>query len=678
VIDLNPGWKFIRMDVAGAEQAAADDSKWDAINLPHTWNNLDGQDGGNNYYRGVGWYRRHLPADPAWAGKEVFIKFDAASIKSEVFVNGKPVGKHAGCFGAFCLDITRFLNATGDNLLAVKVDNSHDANIAPLSGDFTVFGGIYRGVHLIVTHPLCISPIDDASSGVYVSQKVDADIANLSVNIALRYHGTLPMIRTELLDAAGTVVDSYDLRVWHITPVTGDAVPVGVADLKVTHPHLWKGRVDPYLYTVRVSLHDGLGDLDVVEQPVGLRFFKVDPDKGFFLNGQPYRLVGVNRHQDWLDKGWAISLADHQADYADMMEMGCTGVRLSHYQQAQEMYDLCDHGGMVVWAELPLVNAVNNTPEFDANASQQLRELIKQNFNHPSICFWSLSNEQRASGKKPDPKIEHEVELLTKLNAETHELDPTRLTTQASAISPGKPQDAITDVVAFNRYHGWYGGKPDGLAADLDRLHETYPDRAVGLSEFGAGASVNQHEADVKQPKPGARWHPEEWQCTVHEDAWAAIQPRSWVWGTFIWAEHDFAADQRSEGDHAGRNDKGMVTYDRKIKKDAFYFYKANWSTEPMVYITDRRFSPRPVADAPVKVYSNCDSVELSLNGQSLGKATGSTIRVFLWNKAMLKMGDNTLTATGSRDGKTFTDSCVIVYDPSAKSGKPATTEPEK
>jgi beta-galactosidase len=681
VIGLNPGWKFIREDVPGADASGFDDSAWTAINLPHTWNNLDGQDGGNNYHRGIGWYRLHLKTDPAWAGKEIYIKFDAASINTDVFVNGKSAGHHAGCFAAFCFDITSLLNASGDNVIAVKVDNSHDNNVAPLSGDFTVFGGIYRGVHLLVLNPLSISPIDDASSGVYVKQeKIDAENANLSVSIALRHRGNLPEILTELMDASGAVVASDDLREWKQVPAQGDVVQVSAGNLRLANPHLWTGRRDPYLYRIRVTLMDGATITDVVEQNIGLRYFSVDPEKGFFLNGQSYRIVGVNRHQDHLDKGWAISLADHQADFANMMEMGCTGVRLAHYQHAQEFYELCDRGGLVAWAELPLVNEVTVSPEFDANASQQLRELIKQNYNHPAICFWSLSNELRGPGGKTEAQkamTAHEVELITKLNAEAHQLDPTRLTTQASAIGPGKPQDSITDVVAFNRYHGWYGGKPDGLGDDLDKIHAAYPGRGVGLSEYGAGAAVTQHAADPKQPKANrSPWHPEEWQSEVHEAAWAAIKPREWVWGTFIWCEHDFASDGRNEGDHAGRNDKGLVTYDGKTKKDAFYFYKANWSDDPVVYITDRRFTPRAVDEGPVKIYSNCDQVTLSVNGESSGSMTGNDVHVFVWRDVKLKSGENTLQATGTRAGKTYKDSCKIVVDANATDGHPPATEP--
>jgi beta-galactosidase len=677
VIDLNSGWKFIREDVVNAEQAALDDSKWQSIDLPHTWNNLDGQDGGNNYYRGTGWYRLHLKYDPAWKGKALYLKFDAASIDATVYVNGKEAGKHAGSFGAFCFDITPLMDRKGDNLIAVKVSNARDDNVAPLSADFTFFGGIYRGVHLLVLNPLSISPVDDASSGIYIRQrKVDSNYADLMLTTEIRNIKSEDATLTyEKFDASGTSVGGK------ITVELGKNQSSYSMGFGLDHPHLWNGRKDPYMYTLRVTLLSNKTVTDVVEQPFGIRFFRVDPDKGFFLNGQPYRLYGVNRHQDHLDEGWAISLADHQLDFANMMEMGCTAVRLSHYQHAQEFYDLCDKGGMVAWAEIPIVNRVNVTDEFDDNASQQLRELIKQSYNHPSICFWSLSNElgnNGLKGKELDEERKHQIVLQTRLNAEAHQLDSTRLTTEANLTGLGKPLDQITDVFAINRYYGWYNGTPDQLAPELDKAHKVYPNRSVGISEYGAGASIFQHEANVKQPKPSGKWHPEEWQCIVHEQAWAAIKARPWIWGSFLWAEHDFASDYRNEGDHPGRNDKGLVTYDGKTKKDAFYFYKANWSTEPVIYITERRFTPRPVADAPVKIYSNCDSVELSVNGKSLGSTAGSDVKVFLFDKVQLQPGENKLIATGTRDGKTYTDSCTIVFDEKATDGHAPATQPKK
>ena len=665
VVDLNSGWKFIRQEVPSAEQNVFDDTQWTSVNLPHTWNNLDGQDGGNNYYRGIGWYRLHLKTEPGWAGKSLYLKFDAASLEATVYVNGKRAGTHQGGFSAFCFDITSLVNPTGDNVIGVEVTNAHNAEVAPLSADFTFFGGLYRSVHLLVLNPLCISPTDDASSGVYAKQeKIDTDRALLLVTTVLQHiANTNPTIKCDLVDAGGIVV-STKTSSNRLLPI-GQAVPWTIP-MTLDHPHLWNARKDPYEYTLRVSVLDKETITDQVEQPVGLRFFRVDPEKGFFLNGQPYRLYGVNRHQDHLDKGWAISLEDHQLDFTNIMEMGCTGIRLSHYQHAQEFYDLCDKGGMIAWAEIPLVNKVTDSPAFDANAASQLRELIKQNFNHPSICFWGLSNELTVGSKDAGQVAQnkHQEDLIAKLNAEARELDETRPTTQASARAAGEKIDSITDVLGFNRYFGWYSGKATDWPRELDKLHKMYPQRSLAISEYGGGAAVTQHEMNAKQPKANSKWHPEEWQATVHENAWAAIQKRDWIWGSFLWCEHDFASDGRNEGDHPGMNDKGLITYDGKTRKDTFYFYKANWSTEPVIYITQRRYTPRPMTDGPVKIYSNCDSVELSINGKSLGSKPGNDIRIFLFDKVQLQPGDNKVEAKGVRDGKQITDTISISVEP--------------
>jgi beta-galactosidase len=418
--------------------------------------------------------------------------------------------------------------------------------------------------------------------------------------------------------------------------------------------------------------------VDRVIQPVGIRFFSVDPDKGFFLNGQSYPLHGVNRHQDRLDMGWAITSREQKQDFDLIMEMGCTGIRLAHYQHAQEFYDLCDQGGLVVWAESCMVNLVDPSPEFEETAKQQLRELIKQSYNHPSICFWSLFNELRFKRNKGQTEaegkqmIDHEIEVVKALNDEAHELDSTRLTTAATFADQGPiPLNEITDVIGINRYFGWYSEDSTVWAKRLDELHASLPGRAMAISEYGAGASVFEHEVDPHQPRTTSEWHPEEWQGIAHEAAYGAMKDRPYLWGTFLWNMFDFAADQRHEGDHLGRNDKGLITYDRKIKKDAFYFYKANWSSEPVIYITDRRFTPRNVATSDIKVYSNCDSVGLVLNGVELEKKTGQDC-VFVWPGVTLDRGQNQIEAVGTRAGKQYSDVCVIDYDPGAVEMRPA------
>ena len=649
---LNDAWRFDRADDAGAEAVAFDDGKWSAVTLPHTWNNLDGQDGGNNYHRGPAWYRRHLAFDPAWAGRRVYLRVGAANTDAAVSVNGHPAGTHKGGFAAFCFDVTDLLHA-GDNVVAIRVDNTKDKDVPPLSADFTFFGGLYRGVQLIVADPVGISPVDDGSNGVYVRQdSVTADEAKLTVTVALR-NATDRDQSVPVRCRVGEVVSTGRRDV----PAHG----TGTVDVPITiaRPHLWDGRRDPFRYPVHVTVGD-----DAVDDRVGLRSYHADPEHGFSLNGHPYPLHGVNRHQDRLDKGWAVSADDEAGDARNIMDLGCTAVRLAHYQQSPNFYDLMDAGGVVVWAEIPLVNEITDSVAFGDDAEQQLRELIKQNCNHPSICFWGLFNELR--GGKAEPQ---QVALVQRLNAAAHRFDPTRPTTSASDRNVKDPLAMITDVAAYNRYTGWYGGHMDAWPKTLDEIHAAHPDRCFGISEYGAGAAVTQHEpAPVKQPKANGGTHPEEYQAQVHERAWAAMAERPWLWGTFLWNLHDFAADARNEGEHAGRNDKGLVTYDGKTRKDAFYFYQANWSEKPMVYVADRRFTPRPNADGPLKVYSNCDGLTVTVNGKPLGPpTTANKVHVSWWQSVPLKAGENRIEAVGTRGGERVTDAVTVVVEPAGK-----------
>lgn len=678
-VNLNSDWKFIRQDVPGAEQPAFDDASWQNVALPHTWNNLDGEDGGNDYYRGPGWYRRHLTLGADERGKSLFLQFDAASSAASVYVNGKPAGpEHKGMFSAFCYDVTPLMNPDGDNVIVVRVTNAPDPSIPPISADFTFFGGLYRGVRLLALNSLSITPLDDASPGVYVKQvNISASHADLAVTSKLRNGGQASEpanVTCELLDAGGNALQTVNTQ----QSVDPGSETDSVQWISMDHPHLWNGRKDPYLYHVRVTVADGSNNVvDRVIQPVGIRFFSIDPDKGFFLNGQSYPLHGVNRHQDRIDMGWAISSREQKEDFNLIMEMGCNAIRLAHYQHAQEFYDLCDRGGLVVWAEACLVNVVVPSQEFADTAKQQLRELIKQSYNHPSICFWSLFNELRDKKEKTQTDAEGkvmldaEIQLVKQLNDEAHQLDSTRLTTAASNVDAKHEMNLITDVIGFNRYLGWYSKSTAAWPEELDSIHARIPGRAFGISEYGAGASVYQHEIDLAQPKTTGLWHPEEWQGVAHEAAYKAMKERPYIWGTFLWNMFDFASDGRHEGDHLGRNDKGLVTYDRKIKKDAFYFYKANWSDEPVIYITDRRYTPRNVDEGPVKIYSNCDSVELKVNGTSLGSKTGDDC-VFVWPDVTLIRGPNRIEATGTtRGGQSYSDTCSIDYDPGVVDVRP-------
>ena len=663
-IGLDEQWKFIRQDVADAAATNFDDTAWQSVNLPHTWNNLDGQTSGTPYYRGIGWYRRHLLVDAQYAGKSLFLKFDGAATVAEILVNGSSVGAHKGNFAAFCFDATPFLRVGQDNVIAVKVNNAKDSDVLPLSGDFTVFGGLYRDVHLLVLDKLSITPLDYASPGIYIKQTgVTKDSAEFEITTKLRNANSSAKSATvhcTIADAKGKTIQQV---ISHET-IGPNAVTDVVQHVKIGKPHLWNGRIDPYLYRVSVVVRDGKKATDAVTQPLGVRTFRVDPDHGFFLNGASYPLHGVSRHQDRIDKGWAIGPAEQEEDFQLITEMGATCVRLAHYQQDQMVYDLCDRNGLVLWTELSLVNELTDSEAFTENARQQLTELIKQNYNHPSIAFWGIFNELHTKSQWYDapPKWD----LVKTLNQLVKELDSTRPTTAASCIRATDPMNAVTDVIAFNRYFGWYTGKLSDWPAALDKLHQEWPTRGVGISEYGAGASINQHEISTNQPVATSHWHPEEYQDVAHEQTWLAMKDRPWLWCELVWNMFDFAVGQRDEGDTPGRNDKGLVTYDRKVKKDAFFWYKANWTTAPFVYITSRRFTNRTEPKTPVKIYSNCDAVELKINGVSQGTAR-STNHIFLWNDMPLKPGENRIEVSGTQAGKTYTDSCLWVCKASSE-----------
>ncbi len=663
---LDQNWKFLKQGFPGAEAMEFNDSAWTVVDLPHSYNGMDGQTGGP-YYRGPAWYRKELDLPSAAVAdnkKQIFLYFEAAGIVADVYCNGHRAGGHIGAFAGFCVDVTPYINRNGRNVIAVRVDNAYNDHIAPLNGDFNLDGGLYRHVRLLVLDALCISPLDDGGPGVYIKQvKVTPEKAELEVTTLVRNASSEEKtagIGYSISDHTGKII----LTASEAQILAAGQTAACVQNIELPQPHLWNGREDPYLYHMTVEIFDNKRRTDGATQPLGLRFFHIDPDQGFFLNGRSYPLRGVCTHQDRPNKGRAVSDADYRQDLEIIYEIGATCVRMAHYQHAQASYDAADKLGIVVWAEDGLVNGVAHNQEFDNNQIQQVRELIKQNFNHPSICFWSMYNELGNNGQE-----NLGYHLVQKINAEARRLDPTRPTTAADDQSQYNHIGYITDIIAFNRYPGWYGGKMTDFPGILDGIRKVVEDKApgrcIGMSEYGAGASIFQHESHVVQPNPGAYWHPEEYQSLLHEHAWAAIKQRPWLWGTFLWVMFDFASAFRHEGDHPGKNDKGLVTRDRKTRKDAFYFYKAQWTTAPFVYITDRRFNCRPDAQAVLKVYANCQTVELMLNGHSLGMQNG-TNGVFVWPEAILQEGQNHIRAIGSQGGSHVEDSCMIVYDPRA------------
>ncbi len=650
---LDSGWRFIRQDVTGATNASFDDSSWTNVNLPHTWNNLDGQDGGNNYYRGIGWYRSHLTPDGSYTNRHFFLKFDGAFLVTDVYVNGNYLGEHQGGFAAFVFDATPYLSVGADNVIAVKVNNAFNANIPPLNADFTFFGGLYRDVHLLVTDPVQISPQDYGSSGVYLkTTSVSSSSANLQITTVVSNSTATAQtvtVRAVVTDAATNIVTTLT----NVVTLPASSVSNVVANTVISNPHLWNGLADPYLYQAFVEIRNGTNVTDLVAQPLGFRWFSVDPTNGFFLNGQHYDLHGVDMHQDWFNCGWALTNAQRETNFMFLKEIGATAVRLSHYEHHDYTYQLADQDGIILWSEVPLIDYITESTAFYTNTLQQLREMIRQRGNHPSVVCWSVYNEITSTGQDPTNLIGQEVQLA-------NQEDSTRPTTAAANSGDSDPLTFETQLVDFNKYDGWYSGTVNNFAPWADNFHATYPTRMVGVSEYGAGASIYQHsENPVTEPANAGLYHPEEYQNLFHETYWQAMKVRPFLWSKFIWNMFDFASDGRNEGDTPGRNDKGLVTYDRQVRKDAFYWYKANWTTNPMVYITGHTFTNRLTNFITAKVYANCDSVELFLNGSSQGSMTSSN-SIFTW-PVTLNAGTNFVQAIGVKGGIDVTDSLTWV-----------------
>lgn len=645
-VPLDLGWRFALQPAGtGFSAAGFDDHAWETVTLPHTWNAIDGASGGS-YVRGDGWYRRHFAAEPSWTGQRVFVDFRAANRVAEVWINGTRVGEHRGGYSRFRFDITDQLVA-GDNVLAVRVNNEPNG-IIPLGGDFTIWGGLTREVSLVIVPPTHLALRDYGSSGVYLTpQTIAADRAEVQVRALVEGAADATGdVHVAVRDAQGAIVAEQSARLH-----SGAAQPEAVIQtVTVPKPHLWQGRADPYLYRVTVELRQGGNFVDAVEQPLGLRTITVDPKHGLFLNGRHLAAHGVDRHEDWLDHGMAISREQRRIDFGFLEEIGATVVRMCHYEHDDFDYQLCDADGILAWAELPFVGPPPESAEDNDNAVAQLRELIRQNYNHPSILCWSVGNET-SQGAEP---------LIARLAKVAKEEDPGRFSTYASHHKDDDSRNFQTDLLGYNKYFGWYSGSYADFASWLDAWHQRNPERPLGISEYGAGASVYQHEQNPPpRPRTQAKgpWHPEEWQAEYHEAAWQTLKARPYLWATFIWNLFDFASAHRHEGDTAGRNDKGLVTYDRRTRKDAFYWYKANWTDTPFVYITSRRDDVRFTPTAAVKVYSNCDTVELWVNEVPVGVRHSEDHR-FIWDHITLNPGPNRLYVVGTAGATHVTDSC--------------------
>ena len=629
------------------------------VDLPHTWNAQDALSGKHDYKRGIGNYDKKLFIRSEWKGKRLFLRFEGANCVSNVFINGKQIGEHRGGYGAFIFEITDKVNYGKNNTVLVRVNNGEQLDVMPLVGDFNFYGGIYRDVHLLVTEDICISPLDYASPGVYlfqqhVGEKQAAVLARINLSNGTE-HPRQATLRLQVKEG-DKVVYQADKKVT-VAPHT--SVQPEEMSFTLLNPRLWNGREDPFMYQTVITLVKDGKEIDKVEQPLGLRYYATDADRGFFLNGKHLPLHGVCRHQEWAEVGNALRPMHHEEDTRLMLEMGVNAIRLAHYPQATYMYDLMDRNGIVTWAEIPFVGPGGyadkgfvDQPSFRKNGKEQLKEMIRQHFNHPSICFWGLLNELKENGDNP-------LEYIKELNVLAHQEDPTRPTTSAS--NQGGAINFITDNIAWNRYDGWYGATPATLASWLDKTHQAHPEIKIAISEYGAGASIYHQQDSLVQTSPGSWWHPENWQTEYHIQNWKIISERPYVWGSFVWNMFDFGAAHRTEGDRPGINDKGLVTHDRKVKKDAFYFYKANWNPEPMVYIAGRRSVNRVKPVTEVQIFSNCAEVTLKVNGQIIKKMQPDGVKVCIFKDIRLKKGENNIEVSAKNGKRVITDACCWI-----------------
>lgn len=613
---LNENWTFVK-DAENQQEAQMKNGE--KVDLPHTWNDKDGQDGGNDYYRGICWYVKKLNLDPISENEEVWVEFRGIAMVGEVYLNGHRVGGHKGGFSTFRVNLTDYVEK--ENLLAVSVDNSYRRDVYPQKADFTFYGGIYRDVYLIQAP---------------------------KKHFSLDYFGSKGVKATPIVKGEQAIVE-WEAWVDHASDGTAVSFEIGGAgsqemivkggyasgSIRIENVHLWNGLEDPYLYQAKATVLDSG---DQVEIQFGCRTYHIDPVEGFFLNGKRYPLCGVSRHQDRYGYGNAISKVMHEEDMALIKELGANTIRLAHYQHDQYFYDLCDRHGMVVWAEIPYIT--EHMEEANDNSYQQMKELVIQNYHHPSIVCWGLSNEITATSGVTDEIIENHK----RLNDLCHRLDPTRKTAIAHVfmLNPNSSFTFLADICSYNLYYGWYLGELGMNDKWFDDLHAANPDKIIGFSEYGADANPQYQSAD---PEKGD-WS-ESYQAIFHEHILNMWKERPYLWAIHCWNMFDFGADGRNDGGKPGQNQKGLVTFDRKVKKDAFYIYKAYLSNEPFVHLCGKRYIDRTENETEIKVYSNQTEVTLFVDGKEVESKSGSKVfkfTVVLKGEHEIKVSSGSLT----------------------------------
>ncbi len=605
IINLNKDWEFIK------------EKESSRIDLPHTWNGTDGQDGGNDYYRGTCIYKKKLLKSDLPEGEEFYLQFDGVNASAEVIFNGKSLIRHDGGYSTFRVKLN---DIKEENLIEVSVDNSPNDRVYPQQADFTFYGGIYRDVTVIGVEKKHFDLDYNGAPGIMVTPEVNG----INADIEMQAFGDGEVIFEIIAD--GEIIQTVSANGKN-----------PAATVTVENVHLWNGTKDPYLYTLKAKLIDNGKTVDEISTRFGVRSFEVNPDKGFILNGKEYPLRGVSRHQDRPDIGNALLPEHHKEDIDLICEMGANTIRLAHYQHSQIFYDLCDEKGLIVWAEIPYIS--RHMPNGLENTKTQMTELICQNYNHPCIVTWGLSNEITMGGAGDKSLIEnHRI-----LNDLAHSLDKTRPTTVAAVTMCGIDEEYvhISDILSYNHYFGWYGGNVSMYGPWFDHFHRKYPNKAIGISEYGCEA-LNWHTSEPEQGD-----YTEEYQAYYHEELIKQIMDRPYLWATHVWNMFDFAADARSEGGENGMNHKGLVTFDRKYKKDSFYAYKAWLSDAPFVHICSKRYIDRVESVTKVTVYTNQNEVELFANGESVGKQTRGKYPFFSFE--VKNEGETTLVAKAGK-----------------------------
>lgn len=659
VKNFNNDWEFRRGPFPEEPHTGATwwNGKWEKVNVPHTWNAIDMQTRVNDFYEGPAYYRKKFRMAAADSGKRCFLRFEGVGACADVYVNNRLVGSHKGAYSAFALEITGAVDYDGENIVVVRADNKSRPDVIPVNHQlFGVYGGIYRPVWLVTTEGVGIKVTDHGSPGVYVSQSNVSDKrADVRVRVKIDNGTAAPapiVVETVIKDGAGRKVKS-DRRQMDLTP---QGTQTFTTDFVIEKPHLWQGIYDPYLYSVTTRLVSGGRVIDEVVQPLGLRRFEAIAGKGFFLNGKKYPMYGVTRHQDWWQKGSALTDREHDADLDAIMDVGATTVRFAHYQQSDRIYSRCDSLGLVVWAEIPFVNRVTGR-EWE-NAHSQLRELIRQNYNHPCIYVWGLHNE-----------VYSPTDYTSALTASLHDLakteDPDRMTASVNGYGIAlHPVNQNADIQGMNRYFGWYEKKIKDIDAWIEGLERDYPWQRLMLTEYGAdGNPDHQTELLGESLNWGRPYYPETFQTKTHEYQWSVIAKHPYIIASYLWNMFDFACPMWSRGGVASRNLKGLVSFDRREKKDSYFWYKANWSRQPVLYVTQRRNADRERRETSITVYCNRGVPEVALNGRPLPRPRqGYTEVHWIFDGVVLDDGDNIISARTTGEGEVLSDTVRWIY----------------